>query len=501
VLGGGLLVVPRLIRAVVRLDRPETTVVASVGLCFAIALVADAVGYSVALGAFLAGALVAESGEGETIERLVQPVTDIFAAVFFVAVGMLIDPALVAEHWHAIVALTLLVVVGKVVGVATGVFLSGRGIPTAIQSGMSLAQIGEFSFIIAGVGLASGAIGPFLYPIAVAVSAATTFLTPWLIRASDPVAAWVDARLPKPIQTFAALYGSWLEGLRTRPREPSVGRRIRRLVRLLVLDAALLGAIAVATAVWGGNSGRWLSRVTPLRDDLTGVAVALAAAALAAPFCLGIARCAAALARTLAALALPATRGRADLADAPRRALVVALELAILLAVGVPLVALTQPFLPPFPVAALLAGVLLLLGLALWRSAANLQEHARAGAQAIVEVLARQLATRGAPASPAAAGAESELEALHRLLPGLGAPAPVRIGPGTLAAGRTLAELDLRGRTGATVLAIVREHAGVLTPTGRETLEVGDLLAVAGTEEAIESARQQLAESAELPPR
>ncbi len=362
---------------------------------------------------------------------------------------------------------------------------------------MSLAQIGEFSFIIAGVGLASGATGHFLYPIAVAVSAATTFLTPWLIRASDPVAAWVDARLPKPIQTFAALYGSWVEKLGTKPTEASVGRRIRRLGRLLILDASLLAAIVVSTALWGRGAARWLSRVTPVPGDLTGIAVVLVATALAAPFCLGIARCTAALAGTLAALALPPARGKADLADAPRRALLVTLELAILLAIGVPLVALTQPFLPPFPGAVLMASLILFLGLALWRSATNLQQHARAGAQAIVEVLARQLKSRPPLASPPPAGVESELEALHRLLPGLGAPVPARIHLGTRAAGRTLAELDLRGLTGATVLAIVREHAGVLTPTGRETLEAGDLLAIAGTSEAIESARQLLAQSAE----
>jgi CPA2 family monovalent cation:H+ antiporter-2 len=499
VIGGGLLVVPRLIRAIVQLDRPETTVVASVGLCFALALIADAVGYSVALGAFLAGALVAESGEGERIERLVQPVTDIFAAVFFVAVGMLIDPVLVAEHWGATAALTAVVVLGNVVGVSVSVFLAGRGIRTAIQAGMSLAQIGEFSFIMAGVGLASGATGAFLYPTAVAVSAATTFLTPWLIRSSDSVVAWVDARLPKPIQTFAALYGSWLEKLRA-PREASVGRRIRRLGRLLILDASLLAAIAVATAVWGSRVARWLGRVAPIPDDLTGIAVFVVAAVLAAPFCLGIARCTAALARTLAALALPPAPGKADLAAAPRRALVVTLELATLLAIGVPLVALTQPFLPPFQGAVLMAALILLFGLALWRSATNLQEHARAGAQAIVEVLARQLKSRPALASRPGPGAESELDALHRLLPGLGAPVPARIHPGTRAAGKTLAELDLRGLTGATVLAIVREHAGVLTPTGRETLEAGDLLAIAGTAEAIESARQLLAQPAEAHP-
>jgi CPA2 family monovalent cation:H+ antiporter-2 len=236
--------------------------------------------------------------------------------------------------------------------------------------------------------------------------------------------------------------------------------------------------------------------VTPLRGELARLAVALGAAAVAAPFCLGIVRCAAALARTLAADVFPSVQGRADLADAPRRALVLTLELAVLLAVGVPLVAVTQPFLPRFPGAAVLAGGILLLGLALWRSVANLQQHARAGAQAIVEVLARQLRSREAAAGATAERAESELEGLHRLLPGLGAPEPVRIGPDTLAAGRTLAELDLRGRTGATVLAIVRDQAGVLTPTGHETLEVGDLLAVAGTEEAVESAREQLSRPA-----
>jgi CPA2 family monovalent cation:H+ antiporter-2 len=112
-IGGGLLIVPPLVRAIVRLERPETTVVSSVGLSFAFALIAYGAGYSVALGAFLGGALVAESGEAATVEHLVQPIRDMFAAIFFVAVGMLIDPALVAEHWVAIVVLTFVVVVGK----------------------------------------------------------------------------------------------------------------------------------------------------------------------------------------------------------------------------------------------------------------------------------------------------------------------------------------------------------------------------------------------------
>src|SRR6266550_2251939 len=205
--GIGLLLVPRAIRAISRLHRRETTLVASIGICFTIALLAQAFGYSVALGAFLAGSLVAESGEEKQIERLVEPVRDIFGAVFFVSVGMLIDPALVARHWPAVVVLTAAVVIGKVVGVSLGAFLTGSGMRTSVQAGLSLAQIGEFSFIIAGLGLALHATREFLYPVAVAVSALTTLLTPWMIRASEPIAAWVDRKLPRPLQTFAALYG------------------------------------------------------------------------------------------------------------------------------------------------------------------------------------------------------------------------------------------------------------------------------------------------------
>jgi CPA2 family monovalent cation:H+ antiporter-2 len=164
----GLLTVPRLIRATVRLGSPETTLVTAIGISFATARLALSFGYSVALGAFIGGSLVAESGLGERIEHLVAPVRDMFAAVFFVAVGMLIDPALIAEHWLPVLVLTLVVIAGKVISVSVGSFLVGYGTRTSVQTGMSLAQIGEFSFIIAGIGLAAGATRSFLFPVAVA---------------------------------------------------------------------------------------------------------------------------------------------------------------------------------------------------------------------------------------------------------------------------------------------------------------------------------------------
>ncbi|HEX8822664.1 MAG TPA: cation:proton antiporter [Archangium sp.] len=491
----GLLVVPRAVRAVQRLNRPETTLVASIGLCFAVALLAQEFGYSVALGAFLAGSLVAESGEEKAIEHLVQPVRDMFAAIFFVSVGMLIDPGLIAQHWAAVAVLTSVVILGKLVGVALGVFLTGNGTRMAVQSGLSLAQIGEFSFIIAGLGLSLNATGQFLYPVAVAVSALTTLTTPFLIRASGPIANLVDRKLPKPLQTFAALYGSWVENLQAaRPRQ-TAGARIRRAVRLLLLDATLLAVIVIGTSVY-------LGRLTAAIESRVGLSASVArplviglAAALAAPFCVGVVRLARGLGTLLAEAALPTkAEGKLDLAAAPRRALLVTLQLVGVLAVGAPLVALTQPFLPGILGAAVLLLLLLGLGVGFWRSATNLQGHVRAGSQVIIEALAAQ--SRGK-----SAGTQSDsLEKLHPVLPGLGEPTPVRLESTSPAVGRTLAELNLRGMTGATVLAIRRDDGGVVIPTAGEQLRTGDVLALAGTHDAIDAARAVLTGSPQSQP-
>lgn len=488
VAGGGLLLVPRAIRAITRLNRPETTLLASIGLCFALALLAQKLGYSVALGAFLAGALVAESGEGTTIGHLVEPVRDMFAAIFFVAIGMLIDPMLIAAHWPAILAFTTVVLVGKIAAVTLGTFLVGESLRTSVQTGMSLAQIGEFSFIIAGVGIASGATRDFLYPVAVSVSAITTLSTPWLIQASTPTALFLERHLPHRLQTFAALYGTWLVRLQ-QPAIPRGNPRVRRLARLLFTDGVLLAILIVSAAGGSEPVARRVSTALELSPDLTWIALLGLAALLALPLCIGLVRISAALAQTLGSVALPPVIGKVDVADAPRRALVATIHLALLLLVGLPLVAVTQPFLPPLPGVIVFAVVCMLLLLAVWRSIGNLDEHALAGAQVIVELLARQTGSRH-PGE-----AEQDLAQLHEILPGLGEPVPVRLMPESIAIGQTLAQLNLRGLTGATVLAIVRDKTEVLVPTGREVLQVNDLLAIAGTRDALMAARELLAQS------
>jgi CPA2 family monovalent cation:H+ antiporter-2 len=435
------------------------TLVASVGLCFAASLAAHEFGYSVALGAFLAGSLLAEAGVEKVVEPLVRPVRDMFAAIFFVAVGMMIDPGIVAAEWRAVLVFTAVVVLGNIVGVGLGAFLTGAGIPLSVRAGMSLAQIGEFSFIIAALGVSLGAVRGFLYPVAVAVSAITTLLTPWLIRFSGPAAA--------------------------KDRE-TAGARRRRLIWLLLLDTACLVALLIGFGAGASRAQAFLVGRTGLDEDLAGILWIAAGVLFSLPLLFGLVRGARALALLLAGEALPAApQGQLDLADAPRRAFVIALQIVVLLALGIPVVALTQPFLPGVPVPLLL---LALVGGALvtsWKAAANLDQHYRAGAQAVLEVLAAQ---------PVAAGTPSRrtLDAIPKLLPGLGDPVSVPITPGCPAEGRSLAELDVRGRTGASVIAVKSAKGPVMMPGGDQVLRAGDVVVLVGSHRAVDAASRGL---------
>lgn len=485
----GFLVVPRGIRAVASSKSPETLLVASVGLCFAFALAAHSLGYSVALGAFVAGSLVAESGEAEQVERLVEPLRDVFAAIFFVSVGMVLDPKLVAAHWQVALALSGVVILGQIVSVTLGAVLSGRDVKTSVQAGMSLAQIGEFSFVIASLGASTGTTRRFLYPVAVAVSVLTSFTTPWLIRAGKPVAIFVDRRLPKPLQTFVAFYGSWLE--RFRAAEPEGGHRAERsrLLRWLCVDVVVLAAVVIGTSLGMPTFVREVSARAALSPNLARLAIIATAIAVSMPFVLGVIRVARTLGVTVADEALEGTGENGETgvrAGAPRRALVVAVQLAIVVFVGVPLVALTQPFLPPLYGFGSLGVLLAVLGVSFYRNAARLDAHVMAGTERLLDGLA-SAAGRGEhghdPFEPAHG---SELR--ESLLPGVGSLTPVVLVPGSAAIGRTLAEINLRAVSGASVVTIQR-GAEALRPTGREPLREGDVLGLMGTREAIDDAR------------
>jgi CPA2 family monovalent cation:H+ antiporter-2 len=478
----GLFVVPRMMRMVIAVQRAETTLIAAVAVCFGVSLLAHAFGYSVALGAFVGGMLVAESGEARQIETLVNPVRDVFAAVFFVSVGMLIDPAALAQEWVAVVALTVVVIVGKLVWVGLGAFLVGSGMRTSIAAGMSLSQIGEFAFIIAGLGIALDVVGSFLYPVAVAVSAITSLTTPWLTKISGRVGSFVDRKLPRPLQTFVALYEGWIERLRASRAASSV---TRGLVRTLLLEVIAVAAIVIGISLAFDSLVVFAEDTLAVDRKIARIGIAVAGGAVVLPFCIGILGASRRLADHLAEAIVPRGEGGVDLGRAPRLVIVAALRIVGLLAAGFPLVALTQPFLPPFAAIAVLGVALVVLVVTFWRRARDLDGHVRAASAVILEALASQAS------APLHHDEHPEVDAQ---LPGLTAWKRIEIPLGGTAVGRSLAELEVRGTTGATVLAISRDGGGLAVPDARTPLQAGDVLAVTGCQDAITAATALLAQ-------
>ena len=199
----GVYLVPLFLRGTRRWMNRETLLVVSVGLCFLLVVIASKAGYSSAFGAFMMGSILAETVEAESIERVTSPVKDLFGAIFFVSVGMMVDPAVLAEYWLPILAICVAIIVGQAVFGTTGFLLSGQPLRVAVQCGFSLAQIGEFAFILAALGVSLHVTADFLYPVVVPVSIITTFLTPYMIRAAAPVYGWLERAMPKPVRRMA----------------------------------------------------------------------------------------------------------------------------------------------------------------------------------------------------------------------------------------------------------------------------------------------------------
>ncbi len=204
----GIYLIPTLLKKIRRFISNEILLITSLGLCLGMVMIATKAGFSAALGAFVMGSLLAETIEADKIAHIVQPVKDLFASIFFVSVGMMIDPAMMWEYAIPILILTLLVMCGQVLFGSFGVLLSGQSLKIAIQSGFSLTQVGEFAFIIASLGVSLNVTDKYLYPVIVAVSVITTFFTPYMIRLSEPAYRFVDNHLPEFLKDYIAHYTS-----------------------------------------------------------------------------------------------------------------------------------------------------------------------------------------------------------------------------------------------------------------------------------------------------
>ncbi|WP_138483755.1 cation:proton antiporter domain-containing protein [Dyadobacter bucti] len=205
---GGIFLFPTLLRRYRNLMNDESVLITSVALCFGMVFLVTQAGFSAALGAFIMGSILAETTHAEKIEHLLKPLKDLFGAVFFISVGMLINPSLLMEYAVPTAILVLVVIIGKTAFVSIGAVISGQPLKKSIQSGMSLSQIGEFSFIIANLGLSLKVTSEFLYPIAVGVSVITTFTTPYMMKASEPFYNLINKILPEKWRHYLNRYSS-----------------------------------------------------------------------------------------------------------------------------------------------------------------------------------------------------------------------------------------------------------------------------------------------------
>ncbi|MBO7077674.1 MAG: cation:proton antiporter [Bacteroidales bacterium] len=281
----GIYVIPSVLKRARRFLNDEILLIVSIGLCFGMVALAEAVGFSSALGAFVMGSILAETIESEHIERLVSPIKDLFGAIFFVSVGMMVAPAVIAEHWLTILIITLLVMLSHILFAGAGILMTGGGLRNAVHTGFSLAQLGEFGFIIAGVGVTLGVMRQFIYPVIIAVSVITTFTTPYMIKLAEPAYGGLLKLLPE----------RWIARLDA-PEQKSRSTAVeqsewKKLLRAYFLRIVLYGVVIVAIMIGSKQfleplATRLFPDWTPFIRNLVLVAVTLL---VMSPFLYGMA--------------------------------------------------------------------------------------------------------------------------------------------------------------------------------------------------------------------
>ena len=236
----GIYLIPLILKKAKRFLNDEILMIVGIGLCFGMVVLANLAGFSSALGAFVMGSLLSETVEGKQIESLTSKIKDLFGAIFFVSVGMMVDPSIIAQYWVVIIVIALSAVVGIFLFSTFGTLLSGQGVNNSIHTGFTMAQLGEFSFILAGLGCSLGVMREFIYPVIISASVITIIATPFLIRLGDPVAAWVDRKLPAKV---LAIFNSKSDNRQNSKAEQN---EWRKLLKKYFIRIALYSVITIA---------------------------------------------------------------------------------------------------------------------------------------------------------------------------------------------------------------------------------------------------------------
>lgn len=369
----GLLVLPRLVDYVAGFRRDETLLVSVLGVCFGASLLAVWMGFSVALGAFLAGAVVAESRSVGRVLHLVEPLRDMFAALFFVAIGLKIDPAMLMPYALPALLIAGVVIAGKTLACSLGIFIVGHDARSSLRSGLSMAQIGEFSFVIVTLGLSLGVISSFIYPIAVAVSVICMAVSPYLSRSADHIADGLGRVMPRPLRLLATNYSGWLENLRPVNENAALAAIFRRLAWHIAINVLLVITLFVIGAYV--NAHNWsLFSMFGIGRELRHTLIWACALFLSLPMLIAVYRKAEALGMLLAELGIR-ERFAGAYTQAIRNVLARVIPLATLLGLALLVSVLGSTILPPRGVVLSLALLCVVLAVVLWRGL--VQMHAR----------------------------------------------------------------------------------------------------------------------------
>jgi CPA2 family monovalent cation:H+ antiporter-2 len=471
VLVPGLIAVPPLLHRVARFKSDEMMLVTVLALCFGVSLAAVMLGFSLALGAFLIGTVVGEAREIGKIKALTEPVRDMFSAVFFVAIGMMINPALLQGHWLPILIIAAVVIVGKATAFSFGTFLAGHDTRTALRVGSSMVPIGELSFIIAALGDELRVTSDFLYPIAVGVAALTMPVSPYLVKHSDRIVSWFDRVAPKWFVAYLELYSRWVERLRTTRGKP--GRMLlRKWLWQMALNVALVTAVFIGAAYVSSYVEEWLPNLPRWFGGAKGLTW-FAAAVVGLPGLIAVLRKLNAFAMLFAEMTVSRERARANTASI--RAIVSrTVFIAGIIGLGLWVLAVSAPFLTSLTALLVLLVIIGIVAALFWRFFISI--HAKAQV-ALRESLAENPSppVRELPLPHLLKGAELDVVTLPQ---------------SCAAAGKLIRELELRTRTGASIVGIERETATIINPSPEEELQAGDQIFLLGTREQLQKARQ-----------
>lgn len=446
----GVYVLPSALNRTRRFLNDESLLIVSMGLCLGMAVFSVYCGFSLALGAFIMGSILAGTSFAERIEHVVVPVKDLFGSVFFISVGMMVKPDVIVEYAAPILILSAVVIVGMIVFGTFGMLVSGQTLKVAIESGFSLTQIGEFAFIIATLGMQLGVLDPTIYPIVVAVSVLTTFTTPYFIRLADPFYGLIERILPRRLHFLIDRYS-------TKASEVSeIGRVWRTLLKRYIwrflLYASVLTAICLISLKF---LIPWLTEHLPVWGRFLGTLATLAAMA---PF--------------LLALSVPSSKKSER--EMLRRAnahydmpLVVMRVFRLLMALGFVCYIISAIYSPWFGV---LAGIFVFFLISISLSKQLSRRMRRIEEKFINNLNERDLRRSGAK--------NNIISNLHLAF--------MTVGYGCEFVGMRLAESPLRSKYGVSIASIQRGSTGIPVPTADVRIFPGDVLAVIGTEDEIQ---------------